>query len=192
MNPTQVDLEKRRNRIIVGMIEMHQDTNQSSRQRLRANITLIRLDKQIRHERHLKGQQDPSEEAAAIVFGEISSGTRLSWRFRFFPMALVPKSATSLEKIEWEPVYHGDFPKKKRRSRQNRRPSNRLGKFDWEPVYHGDRETKRDPIGEPFRIGEAIRISEAARTRPPQNSEPPSSPPDFQGNAVYHGIHAFF
>ena len=46
---------------------MIQDPNQSSRERLGAINALIRFDKQIRLERRLKGEQDPSEEAAAIV-----------------------------------------------------------------------------------------------------------------------------
>ena len=66
-----------------------------------------------------------------------------------------------LGKFELEPVYHGDSPPKKRRSRQNRRPSTALGKFLAEPVYHGVHETSR--IGEVIGIGEIIRIGEARR-----------------------------
>ena len=107
--------------------------------------------------------------------------TRLSWRFPHKKAALTPKPATRgrVGKIEWKTVYDGDFPGKKRLSRQNRRLSNGLGKIPAKPVYHGDREETRDPIGETIRIGEAVRHSEAARPRPTQNSEPPS----FQGNA---------
>ena len=42
----------------------------------------------------------------------------------------------------WKPVYHGDFLMKKRRSRQNRRPTTGLGKFPAEPVYLGDSPRK--------------------------------------------------
>ena len=52
-------------------------------------------------------------------------------------MALMPKRAPGLGKIEWETVYHGDSLKKKRHSRQNRPPSTGLGKFHAEPVYLG-------------------------------------------------------
>ena len=61
------DLDQRRDRIISSLVEIIQDPGESSRERLGALNALIRIDKQIRHERHLKGQQDPSEEAAAIV-----------------------------------------------------------------------------------------------------------------------------
>ena len=47
----------------------------------------------------------PHEKAAftpkpARRLGEILSGTRLSWRSRFFPMAIMPKPATGLGKIK--------------------------------------------------------------------------------------------
>ena len=114
--------------------------------------------------------------------GKNRSGTRLSWPSRLFPMALMPKPATGLGKFRWEPVYHGDFPRKKRRLRQNRRSSTRLGKFEAEPVYHGDRETRR--IGETISISEIIWVGKTVRVCPARNSEPPSFLPDFQWNAV--------
>ena len=48
-------------------VEIIQDPGESSRERLGALNALIRLDKQIHLERRLKGQQDPSEEAAALI-----------------------------------------------------------------------------------------------------------------------------
>ena len=59
-------------------------------------------------------------------------GTRLSWR----------------------------FSKKKRESRQNRRPSTGLGKHNAKPVYLGDRETKHEWISEAVWIGETFWIGE--------------------------------
>ena len=67
IDPGWFDLDQRRDRIIASLVGIIQDPGESSRERLGALNALIRLDKQIRHERHLKGQQDPSEEAAAIV-----------------------------------------------------------------------------------------------------------------------------
>ena len=43
---------------------------------------------------------------------EIPNGTRLSWRSRFFPTALVPKPARDVGKFHAEPVYHGDSARK--------------------------------------------------------------------------------
>ena len=83
-----------------------------------------------------------------------------------FPLVLTPKPARVLGKIEAETVYHGDSLKKKRRSRQNRRPSTRLGKFSAEPVYLGDRETKHDTIGETIGIGEPFWVGETMRDGP--------------------------
>ena len=67
VDPGWFDLDQRRDRIIASLVGIIQDPGESSRERLGALNALIRLDKQIRLERHLKGQQDPSEEAAAIV-----------------------------------------------------------------------------------------------------------------------------
>ena len=67
VDPGWFDLDQRRDRIIASLVEIIQDPSQSSRERLGALNALIRIDKQIRHERHLKGQQDPSAEAAAII-----------------------------------------------------------------------------------------------------------------------------
>ena len=99
---------------------------------------------------------DPAK--AGDRLGKIPGGTRLSWRFPQEKAAVTPKPAT------FDP----------------------LGKIPAEPVYHGDRETKRDPIGEPFRIGEPIRIGEAAKTRPTRSSKfrTTSFPADFEWNAV--------
>ena len=44
--------------------------------------------------------------------GKNRSGTRLSWRSRFFPMALTPKPATDLGKIDAKTVYYGDSARK--------------------------------------------------------------------------------
>ena len=65
------DLDQRRDRIISSLVEIIQDPGESSRERLGALNALIRLDKQIRLERHLKGQQDPSAEATAIIHAAI-------------------------------------------------------------------------------------------------------------------------
>ena len=62
---------------------------------------------------------------------ENSSGNRLSWRSCFFPMALTPKPAGGLGKIPAVTVYLGDFPMKKRESRQNPRLAGGLGKTIW-------------------------------------------------------------
>ena len=67
VDPGWFDLDQRRDRIISSLVGIIQDPGESSRERLGALNALIRLDKQIHHERRLKGQQDPSEEAAAIV-----------------------------------------------------------------------------------------------------------------------------
>ena len=67
VDPGWFDLDQRRDRIIASLVEIIQDPGESSRERLGALNALIRLDKQIRHERHLKGQQDPSEEASALI-----------------------------------------------------------------------------------------------------------------------------
>ena len=67
IDPGWFDLDQRRDRIISSLVGIIQDPGESSRERLGALNALIRIDKQIRHERHLKGQQDPSAEAAAIV-----------------------------------------------------------------------------------------------------------------------------
>ena len=67
VDPGWFDLDQRRDRIIASLVEIIQDPSQSSRERLGALNALIRIDKQIRHERHLQGQQDPSAEAAAII-----------------------------------------------------------------------------------------------------------------------------
>ena len=67
VDPGWFDLDQRRDRIISSLVGIIQDPGESSRERLGALNALIRIDKQIRHERHLKGQQDPSAEAAAIV-----------------------------------------------------------------------------------------------------------------------------
>ena len=67
IDPGWFDLDQRRDRIIASLVEIIQDPGQSSRERLGALNALIRLDKQIHLERRLKGQQDPSEEAAAII-----------------------------------------------------------------------------------------------------------------------------
>ena len=101
--------------------------------------------------------QNPRQLAAA---GKKYWGNRHSWRSRFDWIAFTPKPADSLGKFDLETVYHGDSPKKKRRSRQNRRFATRLGKFPAEPAYHGDREKTCD------RIGETVRIGEAGRARP--------------------------
>ena len=67
VDPGWFDLDQRRDRIIASLVEIIQDPGESSRERLGALNALIRIHKQIRLERNLKGQQDPSEEAAAIV-----------------------------------------------------------------------------------------------------------------------------
>ena len=67
IDPGWFDLDQRRDRIIASLVGIIQDPGESSRERLGALNALIRMDKQIRWERHLKGQQDPSEEAAAII-----------------------------------------------------------------------------------------------------------------------------
>ena len=67
IDPGWFDLDQRRDRIIANLVEIIQDPGESSRERLGALNALIRLDKQIHHERRLKGQQDPSEEAAALI-----------------------------------------------------------------------------------------------------------------------------
>ena len=58
--------------------------------------------------------------------GEIRIGNRLSWRSRFFPMALTPNPVTfdsRFGKNILKTVYYSDFLIRKRRSRQTRRPS---------------------------------------------------------------------
>ena len=67
IDPGWFDLDQRRDRIIASLVGIIQDPGESSRERLGALNALIRMDKQIRWERHLKGQQDPSEEAAALI-----------------------------------------------------------------------------------------------------------------------------
>ena len=67
VDPGWFDLDQRRDRIIASLVEIIQDPGETSRERLGALNALIRLDKQIRFERHLKGQQDPSAEAAALI-----------------------------------------------------------------------------------------------------------------------------
>ena len=71
IDPGWFDLDQRRDRIIASLVEIIQDPGESSRERLGALNALIRLDKQIRLERHLKGQQDPSAEATAIIHAAI-------------------------------------------------------------------------------------------------------------------------
>ena len=94
--------------------------------------------------------------------GKNRNGSRLSWRSRFFPMAILPKPATfdRLGKNILKTVHYSDFLMKKQCSRQNQSPSTGLGKIEMETVYHGDCRTKRHPIGETIRIGEIIRIGE--------------------------------
>ena len=67
IDPGWFDLDQRRDRIISSLVGIIQDPGESSRERLGALNALIRLDKQIRLERRLKGEQDPSAEAAAII-----------------------------------------------------------------------------------------------------------------------------
>ena len=67
IDPGWFDLDQRRDRIISSLVGIIQDPGESSRERLGALNALIRLDKQIHLERRLKGQQDPSEEAAALI-----------------------------------------------------------------------------------------------------------------------------
>ena len=67
VDPGWFDLDQRRDRIISSLVGIIQDPGESSRERLGALNALIRLDKQIHLERRLKGQQDPSEEASAII-----------------------------------------------------------------------------------------------------------------------------
>ena len=65
---------------------------------------------------------------------------RQQWRSRFDGIALSPKPATSLGKIEAEAVYHGDHALLRWRSCQSSRPA--WGKFPVELVYHGDSSRK--------------------------------------------------
>ena len=67
VDPGWFDLDQRRDRIIASLVGIIQDPGESSRERLGALNALIRLDKQIHLERRLKGQQDPSAEAAALI-----------------------------------------------------------------------------------------------------------------------------
>ena len=71
IDPGWFDLDQRRDRIISSLVGIIQNPGESSRERLGALNALIRLDKQIHLERRLKGQQDPSAEATAIIHAAI-------------------------------------------------------------------------------------------------------------------------
>ena len=95
--------------------------------------------------------------ALLVRAGQVWRTRRQQRRSRFFPAAITPKPVTRdpFGKNHWEPVYHGDFPKKKQNSRQNSQAATGLGKFEAEPVYHGHhafsdvpRAKTRDPFGE--------------------------------------------
>ena len=130
------------------------------------------------------------------------------WRYRFFPLKLVPKPATGFGENRMGNGLSWRLRKKKRRSRQNPRPATglgkfegnpfilaiprekatiapkpatrrRLGKFEWEPVYLGDRKTKRDRISETIRISEAIRIDENSKGRPLPSRRSTTTDPKF-------------
>ena len=99
---------------------------------------------------------------SASGLGENPSENGLSWRLCFDWIALVPKPARGLGKFEWEPVYHGDSPKKSGAHAKTGgfRPAwenSSRTRLSWRS------RTKRDPIGETIRIGEAIWISEIRR-----------------------------
>ena len=72
------------------------------------------------------------------------------WRSRFDGIALAPKPATGLGKIEWESVYYGDSPKKSGGYAKtgDLRP---LGKIPAKPVYLGDHAF---PDGDPAKAGD--------------------------------------